>query len=163
MNIYDSAPQLGLVDEACPIGFLGFHHVSHELTWQPSCRVLFHFTLWCVALVSTLEFYVGEHAPTATICSCGSVLVTLPWKPWELEALEFVHKTNGAFYITVNLPQEELVADSMRASALSCMLSIWTSPDITHYLYVTSSLVSHMRLFLSDCTCLFLSLSMSPI
>lgn len=59
-----------------------------------------------MALFSTLEFYVGEHAPTATISSCGSILVTLPWKPWELEALEFVHKTNGALYITIKPPTE---------------------------------------------------------
>lgn len=45
VNIHDLPPLLGLVDETCPIGFLGFHHVSHELTWQPSCRVLSHFTL----------------------------------------------------------------------------------------------------------------------
>lgn len=86
-------PPLGLVDKPCPnlISWVSTH-VSHELTWRPSCRALFHLTFRCVVLISTLEVYAGEHALTATISSCGSALVTLPWMSWELDALGNVQK-----------------------------------------------------------------------
>lgn len=69
-------PPLGLVDKPCPnlISWVSTH-VSHELTWRPSCRALFHLTFRCVVLISTLEVYAVEHALTATTSSCGSALV----------------------------------------------------------------------------------------
>lgn len=115
-----------------------------------------------MAFFSTLELYVGEHAPTATISSCSSILVTLPWKPWELEVLEFVHKINGVLYITIKLPTEGV--SGRFYAGFTFILHAFDLDIPRHYPPSIRDIdfsFSSAPLFIS--LHLFLSLSMSPI